>query len=243
MITVPATLQTSFFQIFYKQTVLLFCFSLLAFGLIAQEEAAIVEGKAAYELTKDNHSLSLPKVLQKGKEAVIGIQLKDAPADLESLELMIGSERKQVEINNGRGSFSLNLEEGEKAFSLSSGAYETLVELPIVSFPPWMSILPPLIAIVLALIFREVVVSLFLGIFSGAAVLAVYSGAGIKGVFTGFLTVIDTYVINALTDSGHLSIVVFSLLIGGMVGVISKNGGMQGIVNRISKIATTAKMG
>ncbi|MEM6803721.1 MAG: Na+/H+ antiporter NhaC family protein, partial [Bacteroidota bacterium] len=122
-------------------------------------------------------------------------------------------------------------------------AYETLVELPIVSFPPWMSILPPLIAIVLALIFREVVVSLFLGIFSGAAVLAVYSGEGIKGVFSGFLTVIDTYVINALTDSGHLSIIVFSLLIGGMVGVISKNGGMQGIVNRISKIATTAKMG
>ena len=42
-------------------------------------------------------------------------------------------------------------------------------------------------------------------------------------------------------DTSHLSIIVFSLLIGGLVGIISKNGGMMAIVHRIARVAKTAK--
>jgi Na+/H+ antiporter NhaC len=66
---------------------------------------------------------------------------------------------------------------------------------------------------------------------------------GFKGIFTGFFKVIDTYIIGALNDSGHLSVVVFSVLIGGIVAIISRNGGMLGIVNGIVKYAKNARSG
>jgi len=108
--------------------------------------------------------------------------------------------------------------------------------------PLWMSILPPIIAILLALVFKEVIFSLFSGLFIGGAIMGVYA-KGFIGVFTGFFSVIDTYILNSLNDSGHLSVVVFSILIGGIVAIISRNGGMQGIVNKIVKYATNARSG
>lgn len=108
--------------------------------------------------------------------------------------------------------------------------------------PIWMSILPPLFAIFLALIFKEVVFSLVSGIFLGAAIMGYYA-FGFIGIFTGFFKVIDTYLINALNDSGHLSVIVFSIIIGGIVAIISRNGGMKGIVNRVSRFANTARNG
>ena len=108
--------------------------------------------------------------------------------------------------------------------------------------PLWMSILPPILAIILALVFKEVVFSLVSGIFLGGAILGFYA-EGFIGIFTGFFKIIDTYIIGALNDSGHLSVIVFSTIIGGIVALISKNGGMQGIVNRIIKFANTARNG
>src|SRR5690606_34882000 len=100
----------------------------------------------------------------------------------------------------------------------------------------------PLIAIAMALVFKEVLSSLLVGIFFGTAVIYCYSD-GLYGLVLALLALIDTYIIGALYDEGHLSIIVVSLLIGGMVSIVSKNGGMQGIVNRISKIATTPMKG
>ncbi|GAB3542640.1 Na+/H+ antiporter NhaC family protein [Pontibacter brevis] len=105
-------------------------------------------------------------------------------------------------------------------------------------FPMWLSILPPLIAIVLALIFKEVLLALFAGIWVGGFV--VY-GFSFKSFFTGLLAVGDTYLMSALTDSDHVSVILFSMLIGGMVAIISKNGGMAGIVNLLSSYARSAK--
>lgn len=108
--------------------------------------------------------------------------------------------------------------------------------------PGWMSLLPPVIAIFLALIFKEVMLSLFLGVFSGAAIIALYTD-GISGLFSAFLSVLDTYMMNALADTDHLSVILFSLTIGAIVAVISKNGGMQGVVNRIVKFAKNRRTG
>ena len=108
--------------------------------------------------------------------------------------------------------------------------------------PLWLSILPPILAILLALVFKEVVFSLVSGIFLGGAILGFYA-EGFLGIFTGFFKIIDTYIIGALNDGGHLSVIVFSTIIGGIVALISKNGGMQGIVNSIARFANTARNG
>lgn len=108
--------------------------------------------------------------------------------------------------------------------------------------PGWLSLLPPLIAILLALLFKEVISSLFIGIFIGAATIGFYTG-GISGIFGAFLTVLDHYILTALTDPDHISVILFSVIIGSIVAIISKNGGMQGVVNRLIRFATNRKSG
>ena len=105
-------------------------------------------------------------------------------------------------------------------------------------FPPWLSILPALIAIAFALIFREVIVSIFTGVFLGAWIL---SGFGIGNIIPAILTVADTYLMSALNDGDHISIILFTMMIGGIVAIVSKNGGMAGVVKVLSKLANSAR--
>ncbi|MCD4782974.1 MAG: Na+/H+ antiporter NhaC family protein [Candidatus Eremiobacteraeota bacterium] len=103
--------------------------------------------------------------------------------------------------------------------------------------PGILSILPPLIAIGLALAFRQVIISLFCGIWLGATFIYGFNP------FTAFFRTIDTIIIHSIADTDHVSIIVFSLFLGGMVAVLSKSGGTQGMVDIISKRAKTSRSG
>lgn len=138
---------------------------------------------------------------------------------------------------------------GKLIFLKSSSAESKLVHVArlndtqyrIRNIPFFLSIVPPIIAILLALIFKEVVVSLFAGIWSGAFILG---GLRIDSLYYFLLSIwqsVQKFTVAALTDSGHISVIIFSLMIGGMVAVISKNGGMAGIVLSLSRYATTAR--
>ena len=105
------------------------------------------------------------------------------------------------------------------------------------SIPGIFSILPPLLAILLAFVFRQVLLSLFLGIFLGAFFIYDYSP------IRAFFRTVDTYLINALADPDHAAIIIFSMTLGGMVGIISRSGGMMGIVESIRKYANHPRGG
>ena len=110
--------------------------------------------------------------------------------------------------------------------------------------PLWMSVLPPLVAIVMALLIKEVLSSLFVGILTGAFIMALYAGnSPVEALGGGLLRVVDTYIVGSVFDADHVKIIVFTLLIGGMVRIITVNGGMQGIVNWLSRKAKSAKSG
>ena len=101
-------------------------------------------------------------------------------------------------------------------------------------------LLPPVLAIGLALFTREVLSSLFAGLWSGAALIALRDGSGHgMSIVGGFFSAADTYLINGLNDPSHLMIVVFSLAIGGMVGVVTRSGGMQGLLIALARRAKT----
>jgi len=151
-----------------------------------------------------------------------------------------GEPQKIIVTEDGESQVTLVLEQST-LIDISTGT-ETLTS-KVEVIPLWLSIIPPLLAIVLALVFKEVVTSLLVGIFSGVFIIQIYAKSFVSALISSFTSTIDTYILDSLNDSGHLSIIVFSTLIGGMVSVISKNGGMQGVVNRISKYATTAKSG
>ena len=116
---------------------------------------------------------------------------------------------------------------------------DTVHEISRPFAPGWFSILPPLIAIVLALVFKEVITALLAGIWLGALAVAGYNP--IQATWR----VVDQYVVPALgdTDGGHTQIVVFSLLLGGMVGMISRNGGTMGVVRAVAPLARNRRRG
>lgn len=126
-------------------------------------------------------------------------------------------------------------ETGEQRISITAGALSASHSLRVI--PGILSILPPLLAIVLALLLRQVIVSLFAGVWLGAVFVFGYDP------FSGFLRVLDHYIINALADPDHMSIVAFTMLFGGMVGVISKSGGTLGIAEQLTRLARTARGG
>lgn len=110
--------------------------------------------------------------------------------------------------------------------------------------PLWMSILPPLVAIVMALLIKEVISSLFVGVLTGTFLMAYFGGASpASALGGGLLRVVDTYIVGSLFDADHVRIIVFTLIIGGMVRIITANGGMQGVVNWLSRRARGPRSG
>ena len=119
-------------------------------------------------------------------------------------------------------------------------AGEALLTQEVRSVSGWWAIIPPMLAIAIALISKRVIPALFLGLWIGAFTI---QGFSLKGIFMGLLDTFQVYVLQAFIDPNHAPIILFSLMIGGMVGIISRNGGMQGVVNHIVKWASTPKRG
>ncbi len=105
--------------------------------------------------------------------------------------------------------------------------------------PTWLSIVPALVAIVAALAFRQVVAALFLGVWIGAWI----TYGSLAGAWFGLLDTVQVYVLAALADADHAAIIIFTLMIGGVVGIIQKNGGTQGIVEGVVGWAHSARRG
>jgi len=103
--------------------------------------------------------------------------------------------------------------------------------------PGWLSLLPPIVAIVLALAFREVVLSLFAGVWFGALIVANWNP------LVASMISVDRFIVEGLADTDKISIVVFSMLLGGMVGVIGRSGGTLGLVESMRRFATSARRG
>lgn len=86
------------------------------------------------------------------------------------------------------------------------------------------SLLPPIVAIGLALITKEVYSSLFVGSLTGAVIYATSSSSGIEGVFT---TVVHDGLIANLSDSYNVGILVFLVVLGTIVALMNKAGGSR----------------
>lgn len=122
-------------------------------------------------------------------------------------------------------------------YLISSTAFGADDARPALAGTVW-SIFPPLLAILFALFFRRVLPALFLGLWLGAWLVRDLS---FSGLWLGLLDTFQVYVRTAMADPDRAAIILFSLMIGGMVGIISRNGGMQGVVNRIVRWADTVR--
>ncbi len=185
----------------------------------------------------DSLQVTLPRVLLSHIPLKITVQ---ASLPDTTLTLQAGEREVAVSLKEGRGTTTVTLPRaGRTDFRLRLGE-QTLWQASPRILPGWLSLVPALMAIFIALISRQVVPSLFLGIWAGAWITYALSPVGL---WKGLLDVVDTYVLHALNDTGRLSIVIFSFLIGGMVGIVSRNGGMNGIVKYIVRWARDPRRG
>ncbi|OYT16840.1 MAG: sodium:proton antiporter [Bacteroidetes bacterium 4572_77] len=192
----------------------------------------------SYAQQENKWHIEKPLIVMQGEEAFLEIYCTEMH---DELSLIINGKQEYLKLINGKASYAIVIHK-ETNYSISS-EYGTL-ETKIKPIPLWFSIVPPLMAILMALLFKEVFVALFMGIFSGTFTIFWFYGFGFfTALGKGFFSIIDKYIIQALNNTGHLSIIVFSLMIGGMVHIITKNGGMRGIVNYLSKYAQSPRSG
>lgn len=86
------------------------------------------------------------------------------------------------------------------------------------------SLLPPIVAIGLALITKEVYSSLFIGILSGGIIFAAASGTGFEGVFN---TVVKEGLVANVADDYNVGILVFLVILGIIVVLMNRAGGSR----------------
>lgn len=99
-----------------------------------------------------------------------------------------------------------------------------------------LSLLPPLVAIVLCITTKQLVLSLFAGSFVGALVLC--GGNPVAA----FVTAIQ-HASATVANSSNANILVFTLALGGYIGLMGKSGGMQALVNRTIHLVNTRMRG
>ncbi|MBT8082220.1 MAG: Na+/H+ antiporter NhaC family protein [Gammaproteobacteria bacterium] len=116
-----------------------------------------------------------------------------------------------------------------------SGGETVSADLRVI--PGWVSILPAVLAISIALTLRNVVPALLIGLWVGATALQSFT---LQGAGRGLLDSFQVFVTSAIADFDRASIILFTMMIGGMVGIITRNGGMASIVRSIVSKAKTA---
>ena len=97
------------------------------------------------------------------------------------------------------------------------------------------SLLPPIVAIVLALISKEVYSSLFLGCLVGALLVSNYAPwETLVQLVEG-----DNGIVTTVSDSGNIAIIVFLVVLGIMVDLMNKTGGSEAFGRWATKTVKT----
>ncbi len=117
------------------------------------------------------------------------------------------------------GTLGVVLSDGGEAVECESCAGSGYVESPTPYFNSALALLPPVIAIALALITKEVYSSLFIGILVGGLL---YSNFAFESTI---LHVFNDGIVASVTDSYNMGILIFLIILGSMVCLMNKAGG------------------
>ncbi len=91
-----------------------------------------------------------------------------------------------------------------------------------------LSVLPAVVAIVLALIYKDVFVALIVSLLLGNIIVADFSiFQGLQGTLTGYISVFGS--------KSNTTILIILLMLGGLLSVIDKSGGIEGFINELLK--------
>lgn len=102
------------------------------------------------------------------------------------------------------------------------------------------TLIPPLVAIVLAFITKNVVISLMIGIMSGSFILQISGNNVLIAFIKAFLDLVNRAV-ESLSDPWNAGIILQVLAIGGVINLVAKMGGAKAIAELLANKAKTAR--
>jgi Na+/H+ antiporter NhaC len=127
--------------------------------------------------------------------------------------------------SDGRVSMAATLSDGDRVLEIE--------RTPGRALPGRGALLPPLIAIALALALRRTLLALFVGIYAGAVLSVIERGSSLAGALAlGLWDVFAVYFRAELLDTFRAEIIGFIVALIAMIGVITRAGGIQGLVER-----------
>ncbi|MCZ6678656.1 MAG: Na+/H+ antiporter NhaC family protein, partial [Candidatus Poribacteria bacterium] len=101
----------------------------------------------------------------------------------------------------------------------------------------WYSIIPPLLAVTLAISTSRLILSLGLAVATGTILASVRNHPASIGMWMGSLSNETVSVVTTVIDSFNLQVIAFIVLILSMISVVIASGGLQGIINWLARFA------
>ncbi|CAD7287171.1 Na+/H+ antiporter NhaC family protein [Campylobacter suis] len=100
------------------------------------------------------------------------------------------------------------------------------------------TLVPPVVAIALAFITKDVILSLFIGVFSGTFLINIINENVFMSFIKGFTGIVER-IVGSMADSWNAGIMLQVLCIGGVVALVTKMGGTKAVALWLSKKAKT----
>ena len=94
----------------------------------------------------------------------------------------------------------------------------------------WLSVLPPLIAIIVVIWRKEVILALLVAVFTSELLLAAKEHSNL--IFYAFLGFIER-VVSIFSSAGNTRLLIFSLLVGALLAYVRDSGGVSALVERL----------
>ncbi|WP_294362571.1 Na+/H+ antiporter NhaC family protein [uncultured Clostridium sp.] len=104
----------------------------------------------------------------------------------------------------------------------------------------FLTLIPPLVAIVLAFLTKNVIISLFVGTLAGTFLVSLVDSSFMGALVNSFLDFVSR-VLNSLADPWNAGIILQVLVIGGVIHLVAKMGGAKAVAEALARKAKTAK--
>ncbi|MBE6053429.1 MAG: Na+/H+ antiporter NhaC family protein [Clostridium sartagoforme] len=104
----------------------------------------------------------------------------------------------------------------------------------------FLTLMPPIVAIVLAFITKNVIISLFVGTLSGTFLVSLVDKSFLSALVNSFLDFVSR-ILNSLADPWNAGIILQVLVIGGVIHLVAKMGGAKAVAEALARKAKTAK--
>jgi Na+/H+ antiporter NhaC len=170
----------------------------------------------------------------------------------QGLSLSVEGEHVATDSARGRGAnFVVMYDAGAQRLSLEythASGVRRVVHLPWTP-PQRSSLFPPVVAILLAVLFRRPLIALFSGVWIGALLLRLHEGSGVAAALAWSLPDVVTRGLwpevwdaeAGALNAGRGKIVGFVVAMLAMVGVMTKSGGIRGLVDSVAKLARSVR--